>query len=52
MGAASLFILYFFAGFVIAAQIGGHMLDWSGAKRPVVLGCTLAAVGFAYGPDR
>jgi uncharacterized membrane protein YfcA len=39
-------LLYFFIGFVIAAQIGGRMLDRVGAKRPVVLGCALAAVGF------
>ena len=43
---AGLFLLYFFIGFVIAAQIGGRMLDRGGAKRPVVLGCVLAAVGF------
>jgi len=43
---ASLLILYFFLGFVIASQIGGRMLDRGGAKRPVVLGCVLAAVGF------
>jgi len=43
---AGLFLLYFFIGFVIAAQIGGRMLDRVGAKRPVVLGCTLGAVGF------
>jgi EmrB/QacA subfamily drug resistance transporter len=43
---ASLLILYFFLGFVTAAQIGGRMLDGGGAKRPVVLGCALAAVGF------
>jgi EmrB/QacA subfamily drug resistance transporter len=43
---ASLVLLYFFLGFVIAAQIGGRMLDRVGAKRPVVLGCALAAVGF------
>ena len=43
---ASLLILYFFLGFVIAAQIGGRMLDRAGARRPVVLGCVLAAVGF------
>jgi EmrB/QacA subfamily drug resistance transporter len=43
---AGLFLLYFFIGFVIAAQIGGRMLDSGGAKRPVVLGCLLAAVGF------
>jgi MFS family permease len=39
-------LLYFFLGFVVAAQIGGRMLDRIGAKRPVVLGCALAAVGF------
>jgi MFS family permease len=44
--AASLVLLYFFLGFVAAAQIGGRMLDRIGAKRPVVIGCTLAAVGF------
>jgi MFS family permease len=43
---ASLYLLYFFIGFVVASQIGGRMLDRAGAKRPVVLGCVLAAVGF------
>lgn len=43
---AGLYLLYFFLGFVIASQIGGRMLDRRGAKRPVVLGCALAAVGF------
>jgi len=43
---ASLLILWFFLGFVICAQIGGRMLDRGGAKRPVLLGCVLAAVGF------
>jgi EmrB/QacA subfamily drug resistance transporter len=43
---SSLLILYFFLGFVVCAQIGGRMLDRGGAKRPVVLGCALAAVGF------
>jgi EmrB/QacA subfamily drug resistance transporter len=42
---ASLVLLYFFVGFVIASQLGGRMLDHAGAKRPVVIGCTLAAVG-------
>jgi EmrB/QacA subfamily drug resistance transporter len=41
-----LYILYFFLGFAGASQIGGRMLDRSGAKRPVVLGCAVAAVGF------
>jgi MFS family permease len=44
---ASLLILYFFLGFVVCAQIGGRMLDRTGAKLPVVLGCALAAAGFA-----
>ncbi len=44
--ASSLLILYFFIGFVVAAQVGGRMLDRAGAKRPVVLGCVLAAVGY------
>ena len=43
---ASVLILYFFLGFVTAAQVGGRMLDRIGAKRPVVLGCVLAAVGY------
>jgi EmrB/QacA subfamily drug resistance transporter len=43
---AGLVLLYFFIGFVIAAQIGGRMLDRVGAKRPVVLGCIVAAAGF------
>jgi len=43
---AGLFLLYFFIGFVIAAQIGGRMLDREGAKRPVVIGCVLGAIGF------
>ena len=43
---AGLFLLYLFIGFVIAAQIGGRMLDRVGAKRPVVLGCAISAVGF------
>jgi EmrB/QacA subfamily drug resistance transporter len=42
---ASLMLLYFFAGFVVAAQLGGRMLDRIGARRPVVLGSVLAAVG-------
>jgi len=49
---AGLYLLYFFIGFVIAAQVGGRMLDRIGAKRPVVLGCALAAVGFAFWAER
>jgi EmrB/QacA subfamily drug resistance transporter len=43
---AGVFLLCFFIGFVVTAQIGGRILDRSGAKRPVVVGCALAAVGF------
>jgi EmrB/QacA subfamily drug resistance transporter len=43
---AGIFLLWFFIGFVIAAQIGGRILDREGAKRAVVLGCAIAAVGF------
>ncbi len=44
---AGLYLLYFFIGFAVTSQIGGRMLDQAGAKRPVVIGCALAAVGFA-----
>lgn len=44
--AAGLFLLYFFLGFVIASQIGGRILDRRGAKRPVMFGCAISAVGF------
>jgi EmrB/QacA subfamily drug resistance transporter len=43
---AGLYLLYFFIGFATASQIGGRMLDKGGAKRPVVVGCILGAVGF------
>jgi len=49
---SSLLILYFFLGFVVCAQIGGRMLDRIGAKRPVVLGSVLAAVGFGLWASR
>jgi EmrB/QacA subfamily drug resistance transporter len=49
---SSLLILYFFLGFVVCAQIGGRMLDRTGAKRPVVLGSALAAAGFALWAGR
>ncbi len=44
---ASLLLMYFFLGFVVAAQIGGRLLDRIGAKVPVVAGCAIAAIGFA-----
>ncbi len=40
------YILWFFIGFVIMAQVGGRMLDRRGARPPVVLGGALGAVGF------
>jgi EmrB/QacA subfamily drug resistance transporter len=40
------YILWFFVGFVIAAQIGGRILDKRGARPSVVIGGALAAVGF------
>jgi MFS family permease len=43
---ASLLILYVFLGYVACAQLGGRMLDRGGARRPVLLGCVLAAAGF------
>jgi fucose permease len=42
-----LYLLIFFAGFAIASQYGGKMLDRVGARPSVVLGCAVAAVGFA-----
>ena len=43
---AGLYILYFFIGFVIVAQIGGRILDSRGARPAVVMACVLSAVGF------
>jgi EmrB/QacA subfamily drug resistance transporter len=44
---AGVFLLYFFLGFATAAQLGGRILDERGAKPAVVIGCLVAAVGFA-----
>ncbi len=43
---AGLYIMYFFIGFVILAQVGGRILDKRGARPAVVLGSAIAAVGF------
>ena len=40
---AGLYLMTFFAGFAVASQFGGRMLDNIGAKAPVVLGCVVAA---------
>ena len=42
-----LYLLIFFAGFFVATQWGGRILDSRGARPTVVLGCAVAAVGFA-----
>jgi EmrB/QacA subfamily drug resistance transporter len=44
---AGLYLLIYFFGFATAAQVGGRMLDARGAKLPVVLGCAIAAIGYA-----
>jgi EmrB/QacA subfamily drug resistance transporter len=41
-----LYLLIFFAGFAVASQWGGRILDRVGARPSVVLGCAVAAVGF------
>jgi EmrB/QacA subfamily drug resistance transporter len=43
---AGQYLLYFFIGFVVMAQIGGRMLDRRGARPAMVIGTALAAVGF------
>ncbi len=43
---AGVYILYFFVGFVILAQVGGRILDRRGAKPAVVAGGALGAIGF------
>jgi EmrB/QacA subfamily drug resistance transporter len=40
------YLLYFFIGFVVAAQIGGRILDRRGARPAVIWGSAIAAVGF------
>jgi predicted MFS family arabinose efflux permease len=44
---AGLYLLVLFGGFAPMAQVGGRMLDRAGARRPIILGSALAAVGFA-----
>ncbi|MFI2041049.1 MFS transporter [Streptomyces bottropensis] len=44
---AALFLLYFFVGFGLASQWGGHILDRRGARPAMKLGTALGAVGFA-----
>ncbi|MFJ9811910.1 MFS transporter [Streptomyces sp. NPDC101158] len=44
---AALFLLYFFAGFALASQWGGRILDKRGARPALKLGTIVGAVGFA-----
>ncbi|HET6998112.1 MAG TPA: MFS transporter [Solirubrobacterales bacterium] len=41
-----LYLLIFFAGFAVASQRGGRVLDKAGARSTVVSGCAIAAIGF------
>ncbi len=43
---SGVYLLYFFVGFVILAQVGGRILDKRGARPAVVGGSALGAVGF------
>jgi EmrB/QacA subfamily drug resistance transporter len=43
---AGLYIMWFFLGFVVAAQLGGRILDRRGARPAVLIGSALGAVGF------
>ena len=43
---AGLYLLVFFAGFAPAVQVGGRILDKSGARMPVIVGCAVGAIGF------
>lgn len=51
-GRAGLYLLVFFVGFAPAAQVGGRLLDRTGARRPMVLGSAMAATGFALWAGR
>ncbi|WP_261720709.1 MFS transporter [Streptomyces sp. FZ201] len=44
---AALFLLYVFAGFAIASQWGGRILDKTGARPALKIGGVLGCVGFA-----
>jgi EmrB/QacA subfamily drug resistance transporter len=49
---AGLYLLFFFFGFAPGVQIGGRVLDRTGAKQVVVIGCAVAAAGFAQWASR
>lgn len=43
---AALYLLYVFAGFALASQWGGRILDKRGARPALKTGCVVGAVGF------
>lgn len=45
---ANILLLTFFAGFLIAAQLGGRIFDARGAKPTILLGCLVAACGLVW----
>jgi EmrB/QacA subfamily drug resistance transporter len=49
---AGLYLLFFFFGFAPGVQVGGRVLDRKGAKQVVVIGCAVAAAGFALWASR
>ncbi|KAB1140707.1 MFS transporter [Streptomyces luteolifulvus] len=44
---AALYLLYFFAGFALASQWGGRILDKRGARPALKTGCVVGAVGLS-----
>ncbi|MEU0442190.1 MFS transporter [Streptomyces sp. NPDC006186] len=44
---AALYLLYFFAGFAVASQWGGRILDKQGVRPALKMGCVIGTVGFA-----
>ncbi|WUH72716.1 MFS transporter [Streptomyces sp. NBC_00435] len=44
---AGFYLLYFFAGFGLSAQLGGRILDKRGARPAMMLGSVVGCVGFA-----
>jgi fucose permease len=43
---AGLYLLVFFGGFGLASQLGGRVLDRTGARPTIIVGSLVAAVGF------
>jgi len=43
---AGLYIMYFFIGFAVSTQIGGRILDKTGARPTIIVGSIIGAVGF------